>query len=151
MSWVPYEHCHCIITLTNRNCYKIDWVRWPGLYWVVSNGTEWLCSTNLWPRHPPGWTGQYPTILLDTRLFKCQFKHDIVSWLLVQVWHIRKPIFYWYDHSVVIFVCVSSGGLEYIITHIEALTKFIQQVLNNDDQANSLMISEVSMMRKIIL
>ena len=50
-----------------------------------------------------------------------------------------------------IFVCVSSGGLEYIITHIEALTKFIQQVLNNDDQANSLMISEVSMMRKIIL
>ena len=106
MSWVPYEHCHCIITLTNRNCYKIDWVRWPGLYWVVSNGTEWLCSTNLWPRHPPGWTGQYPMILLDTRLFKCQFKHDIVSWLLVQVWHIRKPIFHWYDHSVVICVCV---------------------------------------------
>ena len=42
-------------------------------------------------------------------------------------------------------------GLEDVSDHIEALTAFTQQVLNDSNQAISLLASEVSMMRKDVL
>ena len=39
-------------------------------------------------------------------------------------------------------------GLEDVISHIETLTDFTQQVLNDTNQAISLLTSEVSTMRK---
>lgn len=41
--------------------------------------------------------------------------------------------------------------MEDIINHLVALTKFTEQTLNISHQANSLLSSEVSMMRKVVL
>ena len=49
-------------------------------------------------------------------------------------------VFSWYNHLATIFV--SSIGLEDIITHIEALTKFTQQALIDSWQNLSLLNTE---------
>lgn len=148
MSWVPYEQCHCIITLANRNCYEIDWVRWPELYWVVSNRTEWLCGTNLWPRHPPEWTGQYPRILLDARLFESQFKYGLSKFTIgTSLTHQEAYISLVWSFCSDLCVCVFRRIGVYNHSYW-SLNKLIQQVLNNDDQAYSLMTSEVFVMKK---
>ena len=54
-----------------------------------------------------------------------------------------------YDHLASVFI--SLLGIEYIINHIVALTKFTEQTLNDSHQANSLLSSEVSIRRKVIL
>ena len=58
-------------------------------------------------------------------------------------------MFHWYDHLAAIFV--PSVGLENVISHIEALTKFIQKALNDSNQAIILLNSEVSLLRKAVL
>ena len=58
-------------------------------------------------------------------------------------------VFQWCDHLASIFI--PSLGMEDIINHIVALTKFTEQTLNISHQANSLLSSEVSMMRKEVL
>jgi len=60
--------------LWTEQCYKTYKVTydpsqstlWPGtawgfnprIRWIASNGTHWLCGTNLWPWLPPGWIGR---------------------------------------------------------------------------------------------
>ena len=44
-----------------------------------------------------------------------------------------------------------SIGLENVIDHTEALTTFTQQALHDSNQAISLLNSEVSMVRKVVL
>lgn len=44
-----------------------------------------------------------------------------------------------------------SVRLEGVIGHVEALTKFTQQALDNNNQAINLLNSEVSLMRKVLL
>ena len=46
---------------------------------------------------------------------------------------------------------MTSVGLEGVIDHIEALTTFTQQTSNGSNQTISLLNSEVSMMRKVVL
>lgn len=58
-------------------------------------------------------------------------------------------VFQWYDHLADIFL--PSLGLQDAISHIEALTKFIQQALNDSQQAVNLLNSEVSLMREAVL
>lgn len=60
-----------------------------------------------------------------------------------------QSVFQWYDYLAAIFI--PSLGIEDIITHIEALTKFTQQALNDSNQAVCLLSSEISMMRKAVL
>lgn len=48
-------------------------------------------------------------------------------------------------------IFVPSIGLEYIIAHIEALTKFIQKTLSNSQQSLSLLNTEMSLMRRDVL
>lgn len=48
--------------------------------------------------------------------------------------------------------CLSPAiGLEDIVTHIEALTKFTQQALNDNQLSLSLLNTEMSLMRNVIL
>lgn len=61
----------------------------------------------------------------------------------------HQSAFQWYDHLAVILF--PSLGREDMINHIEALTKFTQQALNDSNQIISLLSLEVSMIRKVVL
>lgn len=54
---------------------------------------------------------------------------------------------HWYNHLAAVFV--SSIGLEDIIAHIEALTKFTQQVLNDSQQTLPLLKSKMSLIKRL--
>ena len=58
-------------------------------------------------------------------------------------------VFHWYDHLATAFA--PSVGLENIIAHIEAFTKFTQQALNDSWQSLSLLNTKMSLMRKAVL
>ena len=60
-----------------------------------------------------------------------------------------RSVFHWYDHLASIFV--PSIGLEDIIAHIEALTKFTQQGFDDSRQSLSLLNTEMCLVRKAIL
>ena len=70
--------------------------------------------------------------------------------ILLSIWACWvQSVFQWYDYLAAIFI--PSLGIEDIITHIEALTKFTQQALNDSNQDICLLSSEISMMRKAVL
>lgn len=58
-------------------------------------------------------------------------------------------VFHWYNHLAAIFVLFF--GLEDIIAHIETLTEFTQQALNDSRQSLSLLNNEISLMRNAVL
>lgn len=61
---------------------------------------------------------------------------------------VQCSVFYWYDHWLIFG---QSTDLEDIITHIEAPTKFTQQILSDSLQSLSLLNTETSLMRKAVL
>lgn len=55
------------------------------------------------------------------------------------------------DYLAVAVVFVSSIGLVDVIAHIDALTKFIQEILNDNQQNLSLLNTEIALVRRTAL
>ena len=148
---MPYEQSLHILSLRDGDWYGTDCVRGSEIHWVVPNGTQWICGANLWPWLTPGWIGK---CTLGFPWSQGHIRNNLemtpANLPLVRVQWVKRSVLCWYDHLTTIFL-PSSRGLENVIGHIEALTKFTQQPLNDSNQAISLLNSEVSMMRRAVL
>ena len=111
-------------------------------------GTQWLCGTNLWAWLPPGWLDPCTLGFPWAQGRICPTVITIADLPLLKArW--ACSVFYWCDHLAAIFL--PSTGLEDIVAHIEALTKFTQQDLNGSQQSLSLLNAEMSLVRKAVL
>nr|AEX32768.1 envelope protein syncytin-Car1 [Nandinia binotata] len=148
LGWLPQRACTHTIVLQATDWFATDWIRRPSIRWLAPNGTQWLCGTNLWPWLPPGWirgcTLGFPW--MQGSWHKEIPKPANYSSLLHR-W--TRSVFHWYDHLLSIFV--PQVGIEDIIWHIEALTKYTTQALNDSMRGLSLLNSEVALMRKAVL
>lgn len=134
----------------NSDWYKTDWVIQPGIYWVSSNGTQWLCGINLCPWFLPGLIGAcilgFP---LSLRKHEYEFRHNSSVFTLNSSQMNKKQTFQMVWSFGICFCALSRIGD--VITYIKPLAKFTQQALNCSNQATDLLNSELSIMRKAVL
>ena len=118
--------------------------------WIAPNGTQWICGINLWPWLPSGWIGKC-TLGFSWTQGVIHNKLEVTLANLPLMWArwVKQSVFHWDDHLAAILL--PPVGLEDVIAHIEALTAFTQQVLNESNQVVSLLNSGVSMMTKEVL
>ena len=135
---MPYEQCLHIITLRDSGWYGADWVRLAETHCVSPHGIQWVYGTNSWPWLPPGWIGRctlgfswtqgHRQNNLKMTLSTLPLVQEICSLLVQQFSSYFVP----------------SIGLACVISHIEGLRKFTQQILNDSNQAINPLNSETS-------
>lgn len=132
MGWVSSEPCSHSVTLKDSDLLGTD------------------CTTQVFTGWPPvGLSG------CVAQIFSCGFylgHRAAAPWVLPgqrvkkscqpssSQGHMDTFCFHWYNYLATVFL--PSIGLEVIITHIEALTKFSQQVLNGSWQNLSFLDTE---------
>ncbi|XP_023391994.1 endogenous retrovirus group PABLB member 1 Env polyprotein [Pteropus vampyrus] len=148
MGWLPKQQYDNAITLQTRGWFDADWFQHSGIAWLALNGTEWLCSSNLWSWLPRDWLGrrtlgfpwvQRPWIKMITK--PENYTHLASRW--------TRSVFHWYDHYAKI--SVPSLNIEDTIWHTEALTNFTQRAVNDTFQSTSLTNTEMVYMSKGVL
>ncbi|XP_029803626.1 endogenous retrovirus group PABLB member 1 Env polyprotein [Suricata suricatta] len=148
LGWLPSVACTYTIVLQATDWFATDWSRRPNMRWLAPNGTQWLCGTNLWPWLPPGWIGR---CTLGFPWMQGSWHKEIPRPAnypnLVSRW--TRSVFHWYDH--LFGILIPQLGIEDIMWHVEALTKYTTRALNDSMRGLSLINSEVALMRKAVL
>ena len=150
--------------LWTEQCYKTYKVTydpsqstlWPGtawgfnprIRWIASNGTHWLCGTNLWPWLPPGWIGRCN---LGLAFAHGNIMSTIQEPLSLPSLRARRSwsVFHWYNYLAALFV--PSLGTTDIMIRVEALTNFTQRALNDSLRAIQALNTEQIQMRKAVI
>uniref|UniRef100_A0A9L0R690 Envelope glycoprotein n=2 Tax=Equus caballus TaxID=9796 RepID=A0A9L0R690_HORSE len=148
MGKIPHYMCSYIIALRNTDWFGTDWDRRPSVRWLATNGTQWLCGSNLWPWLPPGWIGRC-TLGFVWMQGRTTFTISPPANLrnLQQRW--TRSVFHWYDHLASVFL--PQLRIKSVIWHMEALNKFTMKALNDTQHSLSLLDLEVSQMHKAAL
>ena len=84
-----------------------DWKYDPGIYWMVSKGTQWLCGPNLWPWLPIGWVGHCTLGFTSAHgSIKPNLQQGLVN---LPYLHARwtRSVFQWYDMVSIQFSSVA--------------------------------------------
>ena len=132
MGWVSSEPCSHSVTLKDSDLHRLfvplrcllSDPQWdPVIMWHRSSAVASIWVIGM--LHPVFYLGTGLKKVANLPLLKATWTHSV---------------FHWYNYLATIFF--PSIGLEVIITHIEALTKFSQQVLNGSWQNLSFLSTE---------
>ena len=137
MGWIPPESYQNIIILKETDWFGTDWSQRLSIYWVAPSGTQWLYGTNLLPWLLPGWLG--------CCILGFLWMQGRIHPKLTTVTNLPLPLV-WSTSSYI----GSLHGIEDVMSHLEALTKFTQQALNYSWTAIALLNTEMSLMRKAV-